>query len=79
MKYLYGMILLAPLLMLTTSGYSAPDQFLPELAKDYVYWRAKILLCTQAENPADADKARQRMREAERYLFRSTYNPQNAY
>jgi hypothetical protein len=34
-------------------GEPAPDQYLPELAKDYVYWRAKILLCTKEGNVAE--------------------------
>jgi hypothetical protein len=55
-----------------------PDQYLPELAKDYVYWRAKIILCQQSGSPADADKARQRIRQAENYLFHSTYTDAEA-
>jgi hypothetical protein len=57
---------------------STPDQYLPELAKDYVYWRAKILLCTKEGNPAKAQTARERMRRAEQYLFHSTYTEAEA-
>jgi hypothetical protein len=57
---------------------SAPDRYLPELAKDYVYWRAKILLCTKEGNSAKAQTARERMRRAEQYLFHSTYTEAEA-
>jgi hypothetical protein len=56
----------------------APDQYLPELAKDYVYWRAKILLCTKEGNSAKAQTAREPMRGAEQYLFHSTYTEAEA-
>ena len=59
-------------------GEPAPDQCLPELAKDYVCWRAKILICTKEGNSAKAQTARERMRRAEQYLFHSTYTEAEA-
>jgi hypothetical protein len=55
-----------------------PDQYLPELGKDYVYWRAKTLICAQEGNDAQAQKSRERMRGAERYLFHSNYTEAEA-
>lgn len=62
----------------STPSDAAPDEYLPDLAKDLVYWRTKILLCQRAGKTAEADAARERMRRAESYLFGSTYTESEA-
>lgn len=74
-------LILIGLLCLISQPFLAnavPDRYLPDLAKDYVYWRTKIILCTNAGKKADADQARERMRRAESYLFNSTYTSSEA-
>lgn len=79
MRYLLlvvGVFFICSLAPLFTQA--APDKYLPELAKDYVYWGTKILLCQQSGCTSDADKARERMRRAEGYLFHSIYTQSEA-
>jgi len=57
---------------------SGGDPQLWETGKDYVFWRAKILVCSRDGNQAKAERARDEMRRAEHYLFNTNWTQTQA-
>ena len=67
------------LFLFVSSAHPTPDEYLPELGKDYVYWRTKTLIYSKQGETEKTNKARKNFQKSNYALSHGGYTEKEIY